>query len=74
MMQINVADLSNPHFDYLFFHPEYSNFVLKGGRASTKSSAISIKIVTDFLADKMANIAVFRKVGNTLAGSVYEQI
>ena len=74
MMQINVADLSNPHFDYLFFNSEYSNFVLKGGRASTKSSAISIKVVTDFLADKQANVAVFRKIGNTLAGSVYEQI
>ena len=63
IMKINVANLSNPHFDYLFFRHEYSNFVLKGGRASTKSSAISIKIVTDFLADKMANVAVFRKIG-----------
>ena len=76
-MEINVAELSNPHFDYLF-RPEqyriYANYVLKGGRASTKSSAISIKVVTDFLADKNANVATFRKVGNTLAGSVYEQI
>jgi phage terminase large subunit len=48
--------------------------VLKGGRSSLKSSAVSIKLVTRFLEDPLANIMSFRKVGKYLSTSVYEQI
>ena len=76
-MEINVAEKINPHFDILM-EPQryftYANAVFEGGRASTKSSAISIALVLWFLDDKNANIVTFRKVANTLSGSVYEQI
>jgi phage terminase large subunit len=76
-MKINVADLVNPHFDTLFVPQQYftySNAVFEGGRASTKSSAISLAVVLWFLSDRNANVVSFRKVANTLSGSVYEQI
>lgn len=50
------------------------NKVFKGGRGSTKSSVISLKLVLDFLHDDMANVLVLRKVANTIELSVYEQI
>ncbi|NBA12197.1 PBSX family phage terminase large subunit [Weissella confusa] len=76
-MEINVAKMINPHFDVLMKPQQYftySNAVFEGGRASTKSSAISLALVLWFLADKNANVVTFRKVANTLSGSVYEQI
>lgn len=51
-----------------------SHVILKGGRGSTKSSVISIKLVNDFLCDPLANVVVLRKVGKYLRMSVYEQI
>jgi phage terminase large subunit len=48
--------------------------LLKGGRSSLKSSAVSVKLVTRFLEDPMANIIGFRKVGKYLSTSIYEQI
>lgn len=75
MKQINVAEKVNPHFDFLFRQYNlFSDVVLSGGRASTKSSAISIFLVAMFLNDKNAHVVVFRKVAKTLSTSVYEQI
>lgn len=48
--------------------------ILYGGRSSTKSSVVSLRLLTTFLSEPEANILCFRKVANTLAGSVYEQI
>lgn len=49
-----------------------------GGRGSTKSSVTSVEIILgikrDALNDIYSNAVVFRKVGNTLRGSVYEQM
>lgn len=53
---------------------EFTHYWFKGGRNSTKSSFISIAIVLLIMANPDANAVVFRKVGNTLADSVYEQI
>lgn len=47
--------------------------VLKGGRNSSKSSHISLRIIND-LQTMPVNALVVRKVGNTLAESVYEQL
>ena len=47
---------------------------LFGGRGSTKSSFISIMLILGIVQDKDANAIVFRKVGNTLGPSVYEQV
>ena len=52
----------------------HSNYDLYGGRGSCKSSFISLEIVLGIVQDPEANAAVFRKVANTLRGSVYEQI
>lgn len=70
---IDISDLINPSFDEVF-DSEKGNLALKGGRASTKSSVISLKLVTEFIEDDNANAAIFRKVANTLETSVYEQI
>jgi PBSX family phage terminase large subunit len=47
--------------------------VLKGGRNSSKSTHISIKIIRD-ICKYSVNALVVRKVGNTLEESVYEQL
>ena len=52
-------------------HSEYWN---KGGRASTKSSFISLCIVRGLLVDPDANALIYRKVRATLMDSVYAQI
>lgn len=72
-MEINLANLINPAFDKVLFSTK-SHLVLKGGRGSTKSSVISIKLVNDFLNDPLSNVVVLRKVGKYLRMSVYEQI
>lgn len=75
MKKINIAKFVNPRFGFLFKNSTlYSDVVLSGGRASTKSSAVSMMLVTFFLTDSSANVAIFRKVANTLRLSVYEQI
>ena len=52
----------------------HAEYMLCGGRGSTKSSFISIMIVLGLLLDKDANAIVYRRVGNTLKDSVYAQI
>lgn len=70
---VKVSELINP----IFFEPYRSsknNVVLKGGRSSTKSSLISIRLVLDFLKDTNGNVICLRKVAKYLSTSVYEQI
>lgn len=57
-----------------FWKDEHYIKVLKGGRSSTKSSNISIRMVKEFLDDPHANSICFRKVAKYLSTSVYEQI
>lgn len=52
----------------------HSEYMLKGGRGSTKSSFISIAIVAGLLRDPLANAIIYRRVGNTLKDSVYAQM
>lgn len=75
--EIKLSDLLNENFYPLFSvgNPVKAPYrIFRGGRSSFKSSAISIKLVKDFLEDDLGNVMVFRKVGNTLSTSVYEQI
>ncbi|WEL48774.1 PBSX family phage terminase large subunit [Enterococcus casseliflavus] len=51
-----------------------SSYWLKGGRGSTKSSAISVEIILGIEKDSNANAVVLRKVAETLRESVYEQM
>ena len=53
---------------------KHSDYWLKGGRSSTKSSFISLMIVLGLLMDKDANAIIYRRVGNTIKDSVYAQV
>src|SRR5699024_9549859 len=53
---------------------EYTHYWLAGGRASTKSSFISIEIPLGMMKDPNANAVVLRKVSNTLKDSVFNQL
>lgn len=49
-------------------------YLLKGGRGSTKSSFVSIEIVLGILSDPNAHAIIFRKYGNTIRDSVMSQM
>lgn len=53
---------------------EVNEVVSKGGRASTKSSWISVELVLLILKDPQIHACVFRKYGNTLRTTVYAQV
>jgi phage terminase large subunit len=52
----------------------HSEYWLKGGRGSAKSSFVSIEIPFGMMRDPEANAIVYRKVAATLRESVYTQI
>ena len=52
-------------------HDEYW---LDGGRGSTKSSFISIEVIELLIKNPQMHAIIYRRVGNTLRESVYEQI
>lgn len=60
------------HYDIAEGNHTY--YDLYGGRGSTKSSFIGVEIPLGIMQDPDANGIVFRKVGNTIGASVYEQI
>ena len=51
-----------------------SEYWFKGGRGSTKSSFISIVIILGIMEDPNANAIIYRRVGNTIKDSVYQQM
>ena len=78
---VNLTDIIAPafypvHWDIL--DGKHTYYDLYGGRGSTKSSFISVEIVLGMMQDAkdgvVSNAVVFRKVGNTLRESVFEQI
>ena len=80
-MKTNVYDLLAPSFWDLFddvIDYKYTHYWLKGGRGSTKSSFIGIVIPLMMMIDAQngiySNAVALRKVGDTLADSVYAQI
>ena len=60
------------HLDVL--EGTYTEYVLGGGRGSTKSSFISLEVINLIKNNPDMNALVLRKVGNTLRGSVFAQI
>lgn len=77
MPKFNIASLVIRAFDALFndvMAHEHTEYWMKGGRGSTKSSFISLCIVILVTMFPWANAVVVRRFGNTLRGSVYEQI
>lgn len=52
----------------------HTHYWLKGGRGSTKSSFVSVEIILGVMNDPNANAIAFRKIGETLQESVYQQL
>ena len=74
---VRLSDVIAPafypvHWDLAEGRHTYYN--LYGGRGSTKSSFIGTEIVLGIVSDPLANALVYRKVGNTISNSVYEQV
>ncbi|MDT2970147.1 PBSX family phage terminase large subunit [Lactococcus lactis] len=53
---------------------DFQNYYFNGGRASTKSSMLSIIIIIMMTQDPNANVVVLRQVANTLRDSVISQL
>ncbi len=53
---------------------EHTEYWLKGGRGSGKSTFVGLELLLILLRDPRANAIVYRKVANTLRDSVYKQI
>lgn len=76
-MQVKLTDLIAPQFydiHWDIIEGKHTHYKLYGGRGSTKSSFISIEIIMGMMQDPNANAACFRRVGNTLQESVFEQL
>ena len=74
--QLKISDLLTPRFYPLYSawkSNKYTRLVCKGGRGSAKSTNIALILVVDLMQYPI-NTICFRKVGETLRKSVYEQI
>lgn len=78
---IQLTDIISPSFYDIHWDVidgKHTYYDISGGRGSTKSSFISVEIVLGMMQDAkdgvFSNAVVFRKVGNTLRESVFEQI
>lgn len=75
--EVRLSNLIAPafypvHWDLMEGKHTYYDF--PGGRGSCKSSFIGLEIPMGIMDDPQANAIVFRKVGDTIGTSVYEQI
>lgn len=76
-MAVRLSDCIAPSFQAVHRDVRrggHSEYWLRGGRGSGKSSFVSIEIVLGLMRDPLANAVVFRKVAATLRESVYEQM
>lgn len=76
MAEIKISDIINSNFREFWKvskEHKYLKYVLKGGRASAKSTHIGFRIIMDIMKYPVSALVV-RKVGNTLSESVYEQL
>lgn len=74
---INISDIIIPKYDEVLrdvLEHKHTHYVFAGGRGSTKSSFAGINCISVMLKYPDVNVAVFRKVSNTLRNSVYAQI
>lgn len=72
----NLSDWITPAFEPVYLawkSDEYTRYVLKGGRGSSKSSHIAIILVLELI-KRPLNCICFRKQAVNLQKSVYEQI
>lgn len=76
-MEIKLSEQVSPAFKTIYDSikaRKYSDYVLKGGRGSTKSSFVSKITPLLLMSNKNYNMVVLRKVANTLRGSVFNQM
>ena len=80
-MKVRLSEVIAPSFYDLHVdikNNRYTEYMLKGGRGSTKSSFASIEIILGMMRDaergEFTNAVALRKVKDTLADSVYEQL
>ncbi|MDF2608885.1 MAG: hypothetical protein K0R92_359 [Lachnospiraceae bacterium] len=76
MKELRISEIINPCFHEFWRESKehrYLRYVLKGGRASAKSTHIGFRIVMDIIRYPVSALVV-RKVGNTLSESVFEQL
>lgn len=74
---IKATELIAPAFYDLheeFKQEAHTEYWLKGGRGSTKSTFTSVQIILGLLRDPQANAVVFRRYGNELRDTVYGQL
>ncbi len=72
-MRTNVRDIIAPHF-WNVFNSKKTNQIYKGGRNSTKSSYIAIKIVYNCLNEENCSVVALRNHKIDLRKSVYKEI
>lgn len=53
---------------------KHTHYIFKGGRGSTKSSAISMMVILTIVKYPNVHAVVFRKIGNTIKNSVWAQL
>lgn len=74
---VKLTDLIAPAFYGVhrdIVEGNHTYYDLYGGRGSTKSSFAGLEIVLGMMQDPKANAIVYRKVGNTIGDSVFEQV
>ena len=72
MTRVSIREIVAPHF-WNTFNSKRTNQIYKGGRSSTKTSMISIKIVYNCLNNSNCSAVVLRKHQNQLRKSVYKE-
>ena len=75
--ELNLSDEIAPQFHEphcLIRDETFSEFWLKGGRGSTKSTFAAQEIILNLISDSNANAIAFRKTGNTLRDSILPTI
>lgn len=76
LVKIKLSEIITPHFQSFWKvanSHKYLKHVLKGGRGSAKSTHIGIRLIRDMMKYPVTTLCV-RKVGNTIEGSVFEQM
>lgn len=76
-MKVSLRSLMAPPFYPLHHELKrglYSEYWLKGGRGSTKSSFVSIEILYGMIRDPLAHAVIFRRFQNELRDTVYGQM
>lgn len=77
MTEISLKDNIAPSFyevDKALIDGDYTQFWLKGGRGSTKSSFTAIEIIVGIIEDPEANAIALRKVGDTIRTSIHANL